>query len=199
MKKVEFVLNAAISLGIALIISGTPGGVVLLILAIGILSIIYFGLGFLFCFDFSFRKLLANNSKQTFSTLKIFGGIATGLSLSIILVGILFRILNYPGATVMLLVGVISLSALTIIAIFKKTKKSDRFYSTILYRAALYGIISLVILVIPTNTWLTWQYPNYPGYVKALIELRENPNDKEAQKKVEEERQKMFDQSHNEK
>ena len=122
MNKIEKILGfGAIFLMILRLITNYPYSALLITLSIFILSLIY-----LF---FSF-KLLNSNKKDSIektSSLRQTGIILTGITLSLILIGILFKFLEWPYGSFNLMTGLLCLIPIIVISIFKFTQTNSEF------------------------------------------------------------------------
>ena len=111
------------------------GGSVFLVLSLLGLAICYFPLGFYFLSDKSYKE-------NTITSI-IFGWL-----LSICFVGIMFRIMHWPGAMIMNIVGSMTALPLTIFA-YSKYKSSNQenmvYFRNLLIRSLILFILSLVL------------------------------------------------------
>lgn len=199
MKKAEIILIALAVIGVIMKFLHFPKLPLVFVFCTGILSLVYFSLGFALFNNIRLRDIFRKDSYINTNAMKIIGAIATGFSLSMIVLGILFRIMNYPGAEIQLISSLFFLFVVVTVSFFKIKKDTTQYYSKILKRILFFWIIGTFLLFVPRNTWLEWSYPNNPDYIKAIIEAENNPNNQELQLKLQQERQKMIDQSHNEK
>lgn len=130
--KTEKVLAIIVILSTLMKMFHVPGGSVFLILSILTLTILYFPLGFYFLSDKSYKE-------NTITSI-IFGWL-----LSVCFVGIMFRIMHWPGAIVMNIVG--SMTALSLaIFIYFKYKNSNHenmvYFRNLLIRSLILFILS---------------------------------------------------------
>ena len=188
MKRAEVILNAIAIIGILMILLEFPGGRFLLILSIGILSLLYFYLGFAIFNDLRFREIFKKISYSKIKALHILGAVGVGISLSICIIGILFRIMLWPGSAVQLLFGIISLSAIIILCLIR-LKSKVKFYKRILLRVVPILALGLLLYMLPIRQLVYIMHGNNE-YSKALINSIEYPDNIEYQKEVENERRK---------
>ncbi|MGV8830325.1 MAG: hypothetical protein ACWA6U_18665, partial [Breznakibacter sp.] len=125
-------------------------------------------------------------------SVRIIGAIGTGIALNISILGIVFRFLRYPGASFLLLTGLVLTSIIAIISLIKKQRDIDGYYVSLLKRIAIFGTLCLVLVVMPYKIWLKINYPKNPEYVEAIMKSRANPDDPELRKKIDEEYDKMI-------
>ena len=170
-----------------------PASGILTVLSLSSLSVIYMYLGFALFNNIHFRKIFKKETYKEISTKRIIGGVGTGLALSVSVIGILFKFQSWPGASANLIMAIVTLSILAIISLIKMKKSEDNYYSNILKRIAIFGAICIFLFSIPTKTWMEWKYPNNPEYVKAVLDAKSDPENQELWDKVDEEREKMYD------
>jgi hypothetical protein len=112
-----------------------PGGSIFLVLSLLGLALCYFPFGFYFLSDKSY--------KENTLTSVLFGWL-----LSVCFIGILFRIMHWPGAMIMNIVGTMSALPLSIFA-YSKYKSSNQenkvYFRNLLIRSTILFIVSLVM------------------------------------------------------
>jgi hypothetical protein len=167
-----------------------PGGNMLFILTIMLLTFIYFFLGFALFNNIKFRKIIKKESYVNISSLKTLGAVSAGISLSITAIGILFKVMFWPGSYTNLKFGIISLIIITIISLVKNFKSKSDFYNKILKRSILFAGIAIILIFISNQDLAEIKYRNEPEYAKALINVMNNPDNKEYQSKFQEEHKK---------
>ncbi|MFT6166691.1 MAG: glucan phosphoethanolaminetransferase (alkaline phosphatase superfamily) [Vicingaceae bacterium] len=197
MKKTEKILLLIALLGLTFKLFHWPGASALLILSLSALSVFYMYFSFAFFNGIELRKVFKKESYTGISTLRIVGAIGTGLGLSVALVGILFKLSFWPGATMQLITGLAVLLIVTVISFFKLKNSNDGYYFKVLKRAVPVVSICITLIYIPTQVWLELRYPNNPEYVQALIEAEANPSNSELWEKVDEEKEKMMEEKNN--
>ena len=97
------------------------GGSVLLILGMGTLAIFAFSLGQLFPYPASEEEVVPNGLRPIWK----FAMTLSGWSLSILLMGLLFGIMHWPGVETLLYVGLLSLAVSAIVWIYFIKKKNN--------------------------------------------------------------------------
>lgn len=193
MKKAEIILiiSSLIALIINLLI--IPGGAFLTILTLSSISLLYCYFSFALFNNIRLRKIFQKESYKETTTLKLLGTIFTGFTLSTTIIGILFKFQRWPGAYIMLLVGVSGLLIVISISIIKYLNNKSEFYLIISKRVAIFGGIGLFLILMRPTFLVEFKYRNYPNYVNAVKKLTLEPNNKHLQKIVDEERKKMDD------
>ncbi len=195
MRKTEIVLIVLGALGLTMRFLHLPGASLFILLPFLILGLTYMHLGFALFNDIRFVKVFRRDSYNNIKATRIIGAIMAGLALNVSILGIIFRFLSYPGASIILLIGLITTSIVTIVAIIRIRKNSDRYYLNILKRIAIFGTLCFILVVLPYETWMRINHPKNPEYVEAVIKLRENPEDQELRRIVDEEWEKMINEN----
>ena len=186
MNKIEKILGCgAIFLMFLRLITDYPYSALLITLFTFILSVIYF--------FFSFKLLNSNKKEATekTSSLRNTGIILTGTTLSLVLIGILFKFLRWPYGSFNLMFGLLCLIPILIISIFKFSKTKAEFYKDLLFRILIIGVIGTLMLFTKNETLLEMQYRDFPEYVEAEKNLMQDPTNKELERIANEERKKM--------
>lgn len=130
--KTEKVLAIIVILSTLMKMFHVPGGSVFLILSLLTLTILYFPLGFYFLSDKSYKE-------NTITSI-IFGWL-----LSVCFVGIMFRIMHWPGAIVMNIVGSMTSLSLAIFIYFKYKNSNQEnmvYFRNLLIRSLILFILS---------------------------------------------------------
>ena len=191
MTKIEKTLGIAAIILVLLKFAAIPGAGFLLIMTFALLGIFYFAFSFAIFNGVSFRNLFNTDSYKDSSALKIIGSIVTGFVILVTIVGIIFKLFSWPGAAVMLLLGIVGMFVVTIIAANKHAKIRSEFYNRIFKRIAVFGIIAVFLVVLPQSIWLEFQYLNNPEYLQALKQSLADPENEELSKKRDLEYKKM--------
>ena len=191
MKKAEIIIGILSLIGLALNILLVPGGNIVIILTMGMLSLLYGYFSFALFNGIKFRAIFKKESYKGISTWRIVGAVGAGLALSMSVIGMLFKFQSWPGAVVELEFGLFWLFIVTIIGTIKYLTTQSEYYTGILKRVALYGGIALLLALMPKTAWVEIKYRNHPAYLQALKESINNPGNKELWEKVQIERNKM--------
>jgi 4-hydroxybenzoate polyprenyltransferase len=189
MKKVEIILVALSIVGLCLSILLIVGGNFSTVIGLSLLSMIYFVFGFALFNGIGTREIFKKSG--SLKTLRILGGIATGMAMSVGLTGILFTALSWSGSSMMLLIGVIVLSALSITAAIKYSTNKDSFYRNILLRIVPTAIVALVFLFFGDQIFYDFKYRNYPEFLDAYHQAKADPGNETLWMKVEVERRRI--------
>lgn len=196
MKKSEILLGVLALIGSISIFSiRFPGSLLMALSCWTLLSCLYFYLGAALFNNIGFRSMFKKDSYKNISSNRIAGAAASGATISILIIGIMFKVMNWPGSMIMLYAGLIAILPIIVFSLIKllnNSIKKDNFYKGILYRTAIYLVISLIMIVIPYKKWLEWRYPDNPEFVEISIKYHENPENKEIEKEYIEARKKLF-------
>jgi hypothetical protein len=192
MKKAEIIITLLSIITLSLNILLIPEGGTSAILSLSLLAMIYFYFSFAFFNNIKFRKIFKKESYKDISTLRIVGAICTGMALSAILSGVLFYFQSWPGAMMDFIMGFGPIIVILTICIIKYFKNKSSYYIVILRHSLIVGGISLIIILTPRMTWINMRYENHPGYRSALEKAIANPSNQELWKKVDAEREKMY-------
>ena len=136
-------------LALALRFFAVSGGADLMIIALSALALLYFYLGFALLNHIPFRKVLKKESYRSVSWMRIIGAIAAGTALAQVVIGILFKLLRWPGAYEMLLIGLMSLAFVFAVAGVRYLGSRAAFYPPLFLRVALFGGIGLLLIMQP--------------------------------------------------
>ena len=80
------------------------------------------------------KKIFRKESYQSLSPAKIIGTVVLGLSLSEIVIGILFKVQDYEGSAIQLISGLFFLTIILIISVIRYRKNKSGFYKNIFKR-----------------------------------------------------------------
>ncbi|MET0944778.1 MAG: hypothetical protein ABWY22_05190 [Flavobacterium sp.] len=148
MKITEIIIGSLLATGLLLKMFHIPGGAIFSVLFANLLAIFYLVASFLLfktdenSVDFDSIPYKKPNS------LRILGSIATGISLSTTIIGILFKMMHWPGSIVMLLAGLFSLLVISIISVIKYSKNKSPYYEGLGYRLAIIGGMGTIVFFI---------------------------------------------------
>jgi hypothetical protein len=137
--KTEKIIAIILVIGLILRFFHIPGGSIFTILSMSILSLLYFPFGFYFLSD---KKI--DNRTIAFSVL-------SGMVLSIALLGALFKIMHWPGASFMLVFGLAGCIPVAILSYLNHTKpKSEElvlYYKNVFVRVLIVIILGLLSFI----------------------------------------------------
>ena len=174
MKLTEKILIGISILAIILNMKNVVGGSILTIISLGSLSIVYFYFGFALLNQIRLREIFLKNNYANISILRIFGAIFTGIALGTGLIGGIFKLMHWPGASLMLLFSLSCLFLVIIISVFKIIRKKNHFYKLILIRSIVMLLFVGSLFMISSRDIVNYKYSEYPDYANAFNEYMEN-------------------------
>ena len=174
MNKAEKILIGFVIFSIVMKYLFVPGSGVTFLLSMGVLSSMYFYFGFLFFNGIRLRNIFKKDAYKGVTAWRILGAIATGLGLSTILIGMLFRGQHWPGANINLVTGIVISFTVGIVALIKYRKNKVPYYKNILIRVSVMVLMGIVILSISERTFVELRFRNHPKYIEAYNEFQED-------------------------
>ncbi len=193
MKKLELIIGLSSILSLILNLLLVSGGGVMTVLMLSIYSMLYFALSFIILNNIELKNAFKKESYKGISTARIIGSIATGIALSITIIGVLFKFQSYPGANLELINGLTGMIIVLIVGLIRYIKTKNKFYINVFKRLLIVGGFGLILILMPKGMLIDVKYRNHPEYAKALKNVTVNPFNKDFQDKLQEERQKMKD------
>jgi hypothetical protein len=146
LKALEKFLAAFCIISLGFQFAGLTGSAFLILLAFLSLASYYFVFGFAVFNSITFGGLFKNESYKEVNILRVVGAIVSGISISTIVVGILFKLFSWPGANEEIVTGVIPGLVILVVGAFRYRKSKAKYYLEIFYRLTFYtgiGIISI--------------------------------------------------------
>lgn len=184
MNKLEKIAAVVVLVALVLKLTLIPGGGILMVLSLSVLGFIYYPMGFALFNQIGFRQILKKDSYKGLSALRIMGAIGVGAALSVVCVGILFKLQHWTGSGFNLMVGLIVSSILLVVALIKYLATKAEFYRRIITRLVIIGGFGLMLILVPNLTIIKIQFRNHPGYIKAYELYLENPRDEALMKNL---------------
>lgn len=145
MKRIELVLIAIAVLGICLDRFSVPGINVLLVMTLAGLAMFYFFFGVVIFSDVQFRGIIKTSTTEEISPLRKVWSALAGVTSSIIVIGILFKVQRWPTASLNLNLGLFAAAVISAISIFKYAKTKASYYLIILKRMIILSAIAVLI------------------------------------------------------
>ena len=118
MKKTELILIALALLALVLVKIDMTGAILIILFTYMLLSVFYFLFGFALFNGIDYKDILVADTYKNIPSWKIILGIVMGWLSSIMIGGILFKVQQYPGAELMLIVSLFPLAIMHLIAYF---------------------------------------------------------------------------------
>jgi len=187
MKKNESAFIYIIIIGLILKLSLISIGHWVFLIGIGLLANSYF---------FGFSSILNNESYQEFAknrsqlNLKKAYQILPPFSIVLLIIGMLFKFMAWPGGDILLLSGIV-LGIAGVIFVLKTTSESSSWKKGALQRMVIYGVIATVFYFLPNFFWFEKIYREHPAYIEATKNVYEDPTNEDFRLKLEEEKEIM--------
>jgi len=190
MKKFEIIIAVVSVIALVLSFLLVPHTESFGLLILLIYSMFYWLFSFALLNNIPFRDILKKIAYKGIGWKRIVGAICTGYALSVMIIGIFFKFLFFPGAMIISIWGIVCFLVIAIISVIKYEKNHSPFYAGILKRIAIIGGIGIISLLLSSDMLIDIKYRNYPEYAKAMKDVRNN-SCMETEKKLSEERIKM--------
>ncbi len=161
-----------------------PAGGILLTLALVLLADLYFIFGIALFNQVAFKQILKVESYKEIHKPYIIVSIGAGIALSIICIGVLFKLSHWPGSMEMLILGVSVLLISGMVLILRYIISRESFFIRVIKRILIIGSLGLILLCISDLTIARIQLRNNADYIRALDEYEKDPQNVELRKKV---------------
>jgi uncharacterized membrane protein len=146
-EKLEKILAIIISVAFIFKLLSIPGMSLFVVIPLLVLIGLYFYFGFALFNQIEFKDILKKYSYQRISNMRILGAICVGLVLSLICVGILFKIQHWYSSAPHLYIGLSMAFILLVISLFKFNKSKDDYYKNILIRLIPCSLIGAIFMI----------------------------------------------------
>ena len=188
MKITEVVLTLIAFIGFTMSLSLVPGGSVLIVLSLSTLSLWYFAFGFAIFNGKGFKDLNNTEAMKALKLYRVIGGAATGMALSITVIGILFKFQSYPSLLLNLTFGLVLLGIIIIAGLAGFIIEKSTYYINIFIRIIIWGGLGLTLLLLPKTALTDFKYRKHPALRDAINAAHADPNNDTLWDKVDEER-----------
>ena len=187
MKKLELLLGVIFLFGLLLFIFNIPGATIGIVLSTLTISMIYCYFGFALFNNIRLRKIFKKESYKGISTLKIIFSVLTGLAISALVIGIMFKIQRYPGATVTIWTGLIGTFIALGLSLIKIENTNSEPYRNIVKRSIIWLIPALILILVPDKSIISFKYRDQPQVLKAFEKAWADPTNMELWNEVDNE------------
>jgi hypothetical protein len=164
-KWIERVLCFFATLGFVMLLIAASGGAALLVLSLALLSLLYFAAGY-------FQP--TSNGKATSAALAL-SKILSGFTLSLLVIGMLFKFMYWNGAAMLLLVGLLSTTVTAIIILINN--RSSQSLSGLLRRSTIWLGLGLVLSFTTSGKLFELFNSNDPVLIKKFNARAAHPGD----------------------
>lgn len=168
--KTEKTLAAIAFLGLILKFAQLPGSGVLLLVSFGGVAMV--------CFPGAVYFFSEKEIKQQNIALSIVGG----FFLALVPIGILFKVMYWPGAAVNLLVGLVASHVVLVIVYVQRAKAEidlDRYYRSMLFRTLFWCVLAYLFYFTPTASLIQLQHSDDPELARLKIQHFAHPENEE--------------------
>jgi hypothetical protein len=191
MKRIEQIAAVFTAIGILMKVLLISGGAMVIGVSLTVLAVIYYPYGFLYFNSIPINKAFKKESYKGMTFLRGFGTFGGGLIFSILSVGTLFKLLQLPGAAVMLSIGLTAGTLFLVATFVKYLMNRDRsFLRKMLIRTIIIIGVSGTLVATPGLTLVKIFHRDNPEFIKTYEQSTMNPNDRDLQQKAEETRAK---------
>jgi len=186
MKKIEFILLAGFLFGLTLMSFLIDIGFSIVGFSLSFLSVFYFICSVPFFLGVPFKKYFTKSAYTGISILRIVGTVGVAYGLSIAPIGLMFKLLLLPGASLMLGIGIGVQAIMLIIVMSKFIESGDKeFYKRLLIRLIPFLAIGFFFHKTPTNKQVGFFYRDQPEFVELYNRYYEDPTNEELAMEVE--------------
>lgn len=187
----ELILVGVFVLAFILNLFNVSGGSIGIVLGGSTLAMVYFYVSLIIFNKIPLRQVFKKEAYKGISIFRIIGSVGTGMALSTLVVGMVFKIMYWPNGDYMLLLGIVFCLISIVVSMIKYTSKRDVFYKRLLFRLLGWVVVGVILYVLPPYTLLNMKYKDYPAYKEALIKSIEHPEDEAIRQKYVDEAEKM--------
>lgn len=120
----------------------------LLFITLSMLTVYYFWFGFYLLNNLTFRHILRRSTYFQVSKVRIVGSIGASIFLSILVLGILFRLIEYNENASLITFGLISAAGVIIVSLVNYHIRKNQFFLDIVFKFAHWGMLGLIIHVL---------------------------------------------------
>lgn len=175
--RTEKTLAVVFVVAVLLMLFHVPGEGIITVISLSTLSMLYFPGAFYF---FSDKDIKRQNLGLS---------IVSGLLLSLIPLGILFKIMHWPGGEMYLLLGSVSAPIILAFVYILKTKAADElttYYKNMVQRTSVLAVLALTFYLIPSETLIKINYWDDPELARLKTLHYTNPENEEYKKQHDE-------------
>jgi hypothetical protein len=147
MKKTETILILISLVAIILRLFSIEGGVMLSTFSFGILSLFYLFFGFLIFNNIPIKSVFRKNAYGDLNWKRLLWSVVTGIFLFIAIIGFLFKLNKWEGASMMLIIGIITLLPIVAISLIRYIPKPSMFHSGVFIRSGIVTVASIILMI----------------------------------------------------
>lgn len=156
-----------------------------MILSIGSMALFYFYGGIAVFNNFMYKESFSISSYSKLNGVKLGVSFLASISLAYTIIGIIFKLLQWPHGSFISISGIAFLLSSAILSRFLQEKIGIETAQRIIRRMVLGMAVSLLFVTTSSYTFLSMKYRNHPTYREALKNAKENPNNEKLWEKLE--------------
>ena len=149
----------------------------MLVFSTSFLVLVYYPFGFASLNDIQIKHIFKKESYAGLKCRRIVGSILLGMTLALLVAGVMFKLQSFPGSHFMLLSGLIYAAIAIIIMLVMFYKKKDDFLKKNLIRTTIIMSIALILYFTSSLRLKKIFYHDNPEYIKAYENYYNHPND----------------------
>lgn len=176
MDRIEKYLGIIIVISILLKFNLTPFSGILLMLSLTALAIFYFYFGKAIFNGVELKKSFKKESYKEIPNLIVVISNITGFGLSLVCIGIMFKLNYWTYSYMQIIVGLGIISLISLVAIVGWMKSKNDTYKRILKRTIIFIGFGLIIAFTPESIFAKIQFENNPNFIKENPYLTEQIN-----------------------
>jgi len=192
MKTFEKILIGLILIGLTMKFLFLPWAGLILALSIGGLAFLYMPFGIFLFNNIPLKKIFRTETYKGTSPIEIGKCLGLGYGLSMLLIGILFKIQHLPGTPLILMIGLLITLVFIILFLIQYIKSKNRQFFPVLWRAVVIGCFGILLFLTPSSTITKIQYRNHPQYIEAYENYLKDPKNEELQENLKIERSRIY-------
>lgn len=193
MKRLERIVGLIAVIGIVFKLLHFPGGSLLTVLSFAVLSLFYFLLGFLLFNGVRLRDVDRTDALKNIGTQQIILTVVLSIALSMVLIGVLFKIQLWPGGTLQLSLGLFVTAVTLAVALFFYLRTKRAYYRRMFTRIAIIGGFGLLLFLTPRGTLIDIYFRDSPEYADLLKQVLADPENEELEEQLQELEQELYD------
>ncbi len=185
MKKLEIIFGSLLVISFILRLMLIPGGTFLSVVILSLLSLLYLIFSFIIFNPVKSDNLLKQESYSNIGRFKIINSVVFGLGLSILCIGILYKLQGWPGPNNTITIGLSLIMISSLFAFVKHLKSKDSYFSGLLIRVFIFGLLGVVFMSVSSIDIFRFEYRNHPEYIQAFENYLSDPNNETLREKME--------------
>lgn len=147
MKKAECILASLAIISVVLKLCSVDGAILLSTVSFITLSLFYLALSFLLLNDISLKNIFYRVAYKHANGKHILWALASGFSLCVGILGVLFKLNKWPGGSMLLVMGMLFLICVVTVSLIRYVPRPAKFHAGILIRSGILFLVSMVLYV----------------------------------------------------